>query len=248
MGNPYPVAILDPVVNPDPVGYRSDCKIHVGINSVTNPGQFSFLMAVINPDPVKNPVTNPDWVTTDPFSKLDPVTKPDPFTKPDPRTNRITYPGLAPNPFTNLDSEPEPDRESEPDWESEPDGESEQDPVSDPDLEQDPDLWQYSDLIESGLLPLTLLMLEAILLRTAAVLLKTAELSGLWHSALKLSYLTLAVRSTPIFVLEIRGVNTAISFDSVTNLSANFRKIVKSSSCHFTSRGPLFETSYIFNA
>jgi hypothetical protein len=60
-------------------------------------------------------------------------------------------------------------------------------------------------------------------------------------------YLTLEVRSTPIFALAIRGVNTAISFDSVTNLRADFSKIVKSSSRHFTSRGPLFEAAYIFD-
>jgi hypothetical protein len=86
------------------------------------------------------------------------------------------------------------------------------------------------------------------LLRTAAVPLKTAELSGPWHSALKLSHLTLvAVRSVPIFASAIRGVNTAISFDSVTNLSADFCKTVESSPRHFTSRGPLFEASYIFD-
>jgi hypothetical protein len=56
-------------------------------------------------------------------------------------------------------------------------------------------------------------MLEAISLQTAADLLKTAELSGLWNSTLKLSYLTLAVRSVPIFALAIRGENTAISID-----------------------------------
>jgi hypothetical protein len=44
----------------------------------------------------------------------------------------------------------------------------------------------------------------------------TAELSGPWHSALKLSHLTLEVRSMLIFALAIRGVNIAISFDSVT--------------------------------
>jgi hypothetical protein len=86
------------------------------------------------------------------------------------------------------------------------------------------------------------------LLRTAAVPLKTAELSGPWHSALKLNHLTFAVRSAPIFALAIRGVNTAISFDSVTNLRADFSKTVKSSLRHFTSRGPLFEASYIFDA
>jgi hypothetical protein len=86
------------------------------------------------------------------------------------------------------------------------------------------------------------------LLRTAAVLLKTPELSGPWHSALKLSHLTLAVGSAPIFALAIRGVNTAISFDSVTNKSADFSKTVESNPRHFTSRGPLFETSKIFDA
>jgi hypothetical protein len=85
------------------------------------------------------------------------------------------------------------------------------------------------------------------LLRTAAVLLKTAELSGPWLYALKLSYLTLAVRSTPIYALAFRRVNAAISFDSVRSLSADFSKIVKSSPRHFTLRGPLFEMSYIFD-
>jgi hypothetical protein len=60
-------------------------------------------------------------------------------------------------------------------------------------------------------------------------------------------HLTLAVRSAPIFALAIRGVNTAISFDSVTNLSVDFSKTVESSPRHFTSRGPLFEASYIFD-
>jgi hypothetical protein len=44
-------------------GSRSDCRICVRINSVTNPDQFSYSMAVINPDPSKNLVTNPDRVT-----------------------------------------------------------------------------------------------------------------------------------------------------------------------------------------
>jgi hypothetical protein len=83
------------------------------------------------------------------------------------------------------------------------------------------------------------------LLRTAAVLLKTAELSGPWHSALKLSHLTLAVRSTPIFALAIREVNTGFSFYSVTNLSADFSKTVESSLRHLTLRGPLFEASRV---
>jgi hypothetical protein len=62
--NPDPVANSDTVANLDPVEYRSGCQIRVRINSVTNPVQFSYSMAVINPDPVKNPVTNPDRVTT----------------------------------------------------------------------------------------------------------------------------------------------------------------------------------------
>jgi hypothetical protein len=37
-------------------------------------------------------------------------------------------------------------------------------------------------------------------------------------------------------------------FDSVTNLSADFSKTVESSPHHFTSRGPLFEGSNIFDA
>jgi hypothetical protein len=86
------------------------------------------------------------------------------------------------------------------------------------------------------------------LLQTAAVLLKTAELSGPWHSALKLSHLALAVRSAPIFALAIRGMNTAISFDSITNLSADFSKTVESNPRHFTLRGSLFEVSNIFDA
>jgi hypothetical protein len=69
-----------------------------------------------------------------------------------------------------------------------------------------------------------------------------------WHSALKLSHLTLAVRNTPIFALAIRRVNTAISFNIITSLSSDFSKTVKSSPRHFTSRGPLFEESYIFEA
>jgi hypothetical protein len=52
--------------------------------------------------------------------------------------------------------------------------------------------------------------------------------------------------STPILALAIRGVNTMISFDSVTNLSAELGNEVKESTRHFTSRDPLFEASYIF--
>jgi hypothetical protein len=57
--NPDPVTNSDPVADLDPVEYRSGCRICVRINSATNPDQFSYLMAVINPDPVKNPVMNP---------------------------------------------------------------------------------------------------------------------------------------------------------------------------------------------
>jgi hypothetical protein len=86
------------------------------------------------------------------------------------------------------------------------------------------------------------------LLRTAAFLLKTAELSGPWHSALKLGPLTIAVRGTAIFSVAFRLENTAICQYSVTNLSVDFSKIVKSISRHFTLRGPLFEVLYIFDA
>jgi hypothetical protein len=120
-GNPDPVTNLDPVADPDPVEYRSGCRIRVRINLATNPDQFSYSMAVLNPDLV---------------------------TKLDPRTNPVTDPGLAPNLFTNLDSEQEPDRESVPDSESDLD--------LDPDLEQDPDCKQYMDSIKSGFLPLSL--------------------------------------------------------------------------------------------
>jgi hypothetical protein len=57
--NPDPSANPDLVKNSDPVEYRSGCRIRVSINSVTNPDQISYSMAVINPDPVKNLVTNP---------------------------------------------------------------------------------------------------------------------------------------------------------------------------------------------
>jgi hypothetical protein len=118
--NPDPVTNLCPVANLDPVEYRSGCRIRVRINSATNPDQFSYSMAVINPDPVRNPVMNPDQVKT-----------PDPVSKPDPRTKPVTDAGLALNLFTNPDSEQEPDQELEPDSESDPD--------LDPDSEQDPD-------------------------------------------------------------------------------------------------------------
>jgi hypothetical protein len=97
--NPDSVTNLDLVANPDLVEYRSGCQINVRINSAMNPDQFSYSMAVMNPDPVRNLVTNPDQVTT-----------PDPVSKLDPRTNPVTDPGLAQNLFTNPDSEQEPDR------------------------------------------------------------------------------------------------------------------------------------------
>jgi hypothetical protein len=64
VANSDPVANTDPVANPDPVEYRSGCRICVRINSVTNPDQLSYSIAVITLDPSKNPVTNPDRVTT----------------------------------------------------------------------------------------------------------------------------------------------------------------------------------------
>jgi hypothetical protein len=63
--------------------------------------------------------------------------------------------------------------------------------------------------------------------RTAAVLLKTAELSGPWHSALKLGPRTIAVRGTAIFSVAIRLETTAICHHSVMNLSADFSKTVE---------------------
>jgi hypothetical protein len=83
--------------------------------------------------------------------------------------------------------------------------------------------------------------------RIAAVLLKTAELSGPWHSSLKLGPRTVAVRGTAIFSVAIRLENTALCQYSVMNLSADFSKIVESNTRHCTSRGPLFEASYIFD-
>jgi hypothetical protein len=62
--NPDPVTNLDPVANLDLVEYRSGCRICVRINSVTNPDQFSYSIAVITLDPSKNPVTNTDRFTT----------------------------------------------------------------------------------------------------------------------------------------------------------------------------------------
>jgi hypothetical protein len=70
--------------------------------------------------------------------------------------------------------------------------------------------------------------------------------SGIWQSAFKFGPLTIAIRGTAIFSVAIRLENTAICQYSVTNLSAEFSNRVESSSRHFTSRGPLFELSYIF--
>jgi hypothetical protein len=42
--------------------------------------------------------------------------------------------------------------------------------------------------------------------RTAAFLFKTAELSGPWHSAVKLGPRTIAVRGTAIFSVAIRDM------------------------------------------
>jgi hypothetical protein len=68
-----------------------------------------------------------------------------------------------------------------------------------------------------------------------------------FHSALKFGPLTKAIRGTAMFSVAIRLENTAICQYSVTNLSAEFSNRVKSSPRHFTSRGPLFELSYIFD-
>jgi hypothetical protein len=72
--------------------------------------------------------------------------------------------------------------------------------------------------------------------------------SGLWHSALKFGPLTIAIRSTAKFFVAIRLVLTAICYSSIMDLSVEFSKRVKSSPRHFTSRDPLFERSYIFEA
>jgi hypothetical protein len=60
--------------------------------------------------------------------------------------------------------------------------------------------------------------------------------------------LTIAICGTAIFSVAIRLENTAIFQYSVMNLSADFSKKVESSPRHFTSRGPLFEALYIFDA
>jgi hypothetical protein len=62
--------------------------------------------------------------------------------------------------------------------------------------------------------------------------------SRLWQSALKLILLSVAIRSTVILFVTIHGVH----------LSAELSKTLNSISCHFTSRFPLFEASYLFAA
>jgi hypothetical protein len=74
--------------------------------------------------------------------------------------------------------------------------------------------------------------------RTAVVLLKTPELSGPCHSALKLGPRTIAVCGTAIFSVAIRLENTTICQYSVKNLSADFSKIVKSISRHLHREVP----------
>jgi hypothetical protein len=75
-----------------------------------------------------------------------------------------------------------------------------------------------------------------------------AESSGLWQSALKFRLLTLAISSMTISSVAIRGAHTAVCQHRVKNLSAEFINRVRSSPRHFTSRGHLFEASYIFDA
>jgi hypothetical protein len=72
--------------------------------------------------------------------------------------------------------------------------------------------------------------------------------SNLWQSALKCRLQTLAISSTAIFVVAIRGHHTAVCHSRVKDLSAEFSNRVKYSSSHFTSRGRLFEMSYLFKA
>jgi hypothetical protein len=75
-----------------------------------------------------------------------------------------------------------------------------------------------------------------------------ADRLDLSQSALQCILLTLAIRSTAIFIVAIRGVHAAVCQHSVTNLSTEFSNGVKSSSRHFTSREHLFELSYLFEA
>jgi hypothetical protein len=75
-----------------------------------------------------------------------------------------------------------------------------------------------------------------------------ADGSNLWQSALNGRLWTLAISSTTIFDVAIRRHHTAVCHGRVKDLSAEFSKRVKSSSRHFTLRGPLFEMSYLFKA
>jgi hypothetical protein len=75
-----------------------------------------------------------------------------------------------------------------------------------------------------------------------------ADSSDLWQSTLKCKLLTLAIRSTAIFIVAIRGVHAAVCQHRVKHLSMEFRNGVKSSSRHFTSRDRLFEMLYLFKA
>jgi hypothetical protein len=75
-----------------------------------------------------------------------------------------------------------------------------------------------------------------------------ADGSNLWQSALKCRLRTLAISSTTIFFVAIRGHHTSVCHRRVKDLSAEFSKRVKSSSRHFTLRSHLFEMSYLFKA
>jgi hypothetical protein len=72
-----------------------------------------------------------------------------------------------------------------------------------------------------------------------------ADGSGRWQSAL--NFLTLAISSTTIFLVAIRGVHTAIWQHRGKHLSAEFSNRVKSRPRHFTLKGPLLKASYIFD-
>jgi hypothetical protein len=73
-----------------------------------------------------------------------------------------------------------------------------------------------------------------------------ADGSDLWQSALKSRLLTLAIRSTAILIVAIRGVHAAVCQHRAKHLSAEFSNGVKSSSRHLTLRDRLFEMSYLF--
>jgi hypothetical protein len=62
-----------------------------------------------------------------------------------------------------------------------------------------------------------------------------ADGSDLWQSALKCRLRTLAISSTTIFDVAIRGQHTAVCHGRVKDLRAEFSNRVKSSSRHFTS-------------